>query len=100
MTQLRRHQARRCPLRAGGLVLPLVFALCAGSTVACSDDRDDDTVHDHEVGDAGEGGSGSDCVESPTTSAELLNACTDAEKIDKNSHPPLLLPDGGVPPLP
>ena len=36
----------------------------------------------------------------PTTHEEIINACTDAQKIYKNSHPPLLNTDGSLPPLP
>ncbi len=40
------------------------------------------------------------CFTNPTTNIEILNACTNATVIYKNSHPPLTLPDGGLPPLP
>jgi hypothetical protein len=40
------------------------------------------------------------CVSNPTTSADLLNACTDAGFIDKKPVLPLLQADGGLPPLP
>jgi hypothetical protein len=42
----------------------------------------------------------SDCVMNPQTHLEIINACTDAVKITKNPTLPLLLPDGGLPPLP
>lgn len=42
----------------------------------------------------------SDCVMNPHTHLEIINACTDAVKITKNPTLPLLLPDGGLPPLP
>jgi hypothetical protein len=41
-----------------------------------------------------------DCVANPTTHLELINACTDAMAFDKTPNLPLLLPDGGLPPLP
>lgn len=41
-----------------------------------------------------------DCVVSPITYLDILNACTDAEKVTKNPVLPLLLVDGGLPPLP
>jgi len=31
---------------------------------------------------------------------QIINACTTADKIVKDSHPPLLNPDGSLPPLP
>jgi hypothetical protein len=40
------------------------------------------------------------CVTNPTTSTDLLNACTDAGFIDKKPVLPNLLVDGGLPPLP
>jgi hypothetical protein len=36
----------------------------------------------------------------PSTHEEIINACTDAEVVDKNPKLPLLLADGGLPPLP
>ena len=41
-----------------------------------------------------------DCVVNPTTHLEIINACTDASKFDKKPTLPLLLADGGLPPLP
>lgn len=40
------------------------------------------------------------CFTNPTTHEEIINACTDAQKIYKDSHPPLLRADGTLPPLP
>lgn len=40
------------------------------------------------------------CFMNPQTHVEIINACTTAEKIDKHPVLPLLLPDGGLPPLP
>ena len=45
-------------------------------------------------------GAPSDCVMNPTTHLEIINACTDAVRIAKNPTLPLLLSDGGLPPLP
>ena len=36
----------------------------------------------------------------PTTHEEIINACTTAQKIYKDSKPPLLDADGTLPPLP
>jgi hypothetical protein len=44
--------------------------------------------------------SGVPCVMNPMTHLEIINACTDAQGIDKHPTLPLLLPDGGLPPLP
>lgn len=53
-------------------------------------------------GAAGSGGAGGapDCTMNPMTHVEIINACTDAEKIDKKPVLPLLKPDGSLPPLP
>jgi len=45
-------------------------------------------------------GAPGDCFVNPKTHFEIINACTDAVKITKNPVLPLLLTDGGLPPLP
>jgi hypothetical protein len=40
------------------------------------------------------------CYAKPTTYLELLNACTNAQAIDKTPVTPLLNADGTLPPLP
>ena len=40
------------------------------------------------------------CFTNPTTHYEIINACTNAQAVDKHPNLPLLLPDGGLPPLP
>jgi hypothetical protein len=40
------------------------------------------------------------CFTNPQTYDEIINACTTAQKIYKDSHPPLLGSDGSLPPLP
>ena len=39
------------------------------------------------------------CFLDPQTHFEIINACTDATRIDKNPVLTKLLPDGGLPPL-
>ena len=39
------------------------------------------------------------CFTNPVTNYQIINACTTAQKIYKDSHPPLLGPDGSLPPL-
>lgn len=51
-------------------------------------------------GGGGSGGAGPDCYENPQTHLEIINACTDAERVDKRPTLPLLEPDGSLPPLP
>jgi hypothetical protein len=47
----------------------------------------------------GTSGGPGDCVQNPTTHLEIINACTNATKFAKNPTLPMLLPDGGLPPL-
>lgn len=44
-------------------------------------------------------GGPTDCFLNPTNHFEIINACTDAVKINKNPVLPRLYPDGGLPPL-
>ncbi|HEY0192099.1 MAG TPA: hypothetical protein VGC42_13355 [Kofleriaceae bacterium] len=64
---------------------------------ACGDDgnapRDAAPVIDAGTADAS-------CFTNPQTYNEIINACTTAVGIRKDSHPTLLNPDGTVPPLP
>lgn len=50
--------------------------------------------------DAPAGGPDASCFTNPTTHYEIINACTTAQKIYKNTHPPLLNADGTLPALP
>ena len=75
-----------------------VFVLCLFAA-ACGDNRKgpgDGGVADAAVDAAPD----ASCFMNPTTHEEIINACTDAQKVYKNSHPPLLKPDGTLPPLP
>lgn len=76
----------------------LATALC--SVAACSDDPE--TSPDASVvSDAGpDAGTAPDCFERPTTHAELINACTNSQHVDKTPVLPLLGADGTLPPLP
>ncbi len=52
-----------------------------------------------------DGGTGTDagpldCFPDPKTHEEIINRCSNSEKIDKNPTLPLLYADGGLPPLP
>jgi hypothetical protein len=40
------------------------------------------------------------CFTNPTTHYEIINACTNAQFVDKNPNLPLQYADGGLPPLP
>jgi hypothetical protein len=54
------------------------------------------------TGGMGTGGTGGapDCYMNPMTYLEIINACTNADKVDVSPVLPLLEPDGGLPPLP
>lgn len=54
----------------------------------------------NSAGSAGGGAGAPDCYENPKTHLEIINACTDADKLDKQPNLPLLLSDGSLPPLP
>lgn len=80
--------------------------------VGCSTD---DAVHEPAPADAGKAETGAttddgstgdggivpdNCFMNPTTHFEIINACTDAARVDKKPPLPLLLADGGLPPPP
>lgn len=74
-------------------VLPLVLA------AACGDNGNSNTPRDAAVTiDAG--APDASCFTDPKTYNEIINACTTAVKVFKDSHPPLLNSDGTLPPLP
>lgn len=87
-----------------------LFAVTLLSLAACGDDapakkeRDagsepaPDDEPDAEVSeeDAGE----PDCYPEPKSYVQIINACTDAERVEKDPKLPQLLPDGTLPPLP
>ena len=70
----------------------VLFAVGCGSDAM----QQDAGVHDAGV-DAPPDAS---CFLNPQTHNEIINACTTAQKIYKDSHPPLLRSDGTLPVLP
>lgn len=74
--------------------LPLVFA------AACGDDGATTPKDASVTVDASVPTPDASCFNNPQTYIEIINACTDAQKIYKDSHPALLNPDGTLPPLP
>jgi hypothetical protein len=74
-------------------------ALALAFTIGCGDDGGTVTPKDAAV-DADEPDAPDCFAGTPTTHEEIINACTTAEKIYKNSKPPLLEDDGSLPPLP
>lgn len=84
----------------------VVAGLLVAALAACGDDAPAqiDARTDAADVDAGAGvdadTADASCFMNPQTHVEIINACTTAEKIDKHPVLPLLLPDGGLPPLP
>jgi hypothetical protein len=85
----------------------LVYLACDSSDNAVKEQNptlDSGKLGDGAVPDAGPSPDGAlpdgDCFPNPTTHFEIINGCTDAVKITKNPTLPLLLADGGLPPLP
>ena len=74
------------------LIIVLLAAACGGET----EKRQDAGPHDAGVDTPPD----ASCFMNPQTHYEIINACTTAQKIYKDSHPPLLKPDGTLPPLP
>jgi hypothetical protein len=70
--------------------LPLVFAIACGDSKSAAPA---DAAIDAGPPDAS-------CFTDPKTYNEIINACTTAVKVYKDSHPALLKADGSLPPLP
>ena len=77
------------------VAVALAFAAACGN----SSNAPKDAGGDAAVTDGG-GGPDASCFTNPQTHYEIINACTTAQKIYKDSHPPLLGSDGSLPPLP
>ena len=83
-------------------VLALAVTGCGGDGGNVHDDAravDASTV-DGGIVDASGPTDDASCFTNPTTHNELINACTDAQPVAKSPDLPLLLDDGGLPPLP
>ena len=78
----------------------IVAALALVFAAACGNRGGNATRHDAGVVDAADTAPDASCFENPQTHEEIINACTNAQKIFKDSHPPLLEPDGTLPSLP
>jgi hypothetical protein len=78
------------------LLIPvLVIAACGGNDEGAFDATPPDAAVD-----AMPGPPDAPCFTHPTTHHEIINACTNAQFVDKHPNLPLTLPDGGLPPLP
>ena len=87
-------------------ITQVLAALTLAFTAACGDDggasTKDAAPHDAGVDAPANTGPDANCIATPdpTKHLEIINACTSATKIYKDSHPALTLPDGGLPALP
>lgn len=81
-------------MRSLFVALPLVLA------GACGDDSSPAGADTPPPVDAPDGTADASCFDDPTTHEEIINGCTDAQKIYKNPVLPLLNPDGTLPDLP
>lgn len=77
--------------RSRRIVLALAFACSAG----CSDSK-----HSNQQDAGTDAFVEPKCFTDPKTHDEIINACTTAQKIYKDSHPALLKADGSLPDLP
>ena len=75
-------------------ILGLVIALAA-----CGSDNKSPDIPDTPPAD-GPTTVDAACFMNPTTHKEIINACTDAQKIERDVTPALLNPDGTLPALP
>ncbi len=91
---------------AASLVLGLATAGCddSSSTVKETPPTTSSTSSGGSSSGASSSGASSsgtpDCFTDPKTHFEIINACTDAQKVTKNPTLTKLLSDGGLPPLP
>jgi len=81
------------------VLLSIALVACGSSSNDTSDARPSEVI-DAVMPDAAPGGEDASCFTNPTTHREIINACTNAEFVDKHPDLPLLLPGGGLPPLP
>ena len=84
-------------MRAILLASMLALVACGGSNNGAFDAP---VQPDAGVADAPPGPPDASCFTNPTTHYEIINACTNAQFVDKHPNLPLTLPDGGLPPLP
>jgi hypothetical protein len=77
------------------VILGLVVALAA-----CGSDNKNPSNPDTAPPADGPTTPDASCFMNPTTHNEIINACTNAQKIERNVTPALLNPDGTLPELP
>jgi hypothetical protein len=82
--------------------LAIIGALAVAFAAGCGDGKN---PAGHDAGPEDAGTADASCFDKtnshdPPLYNEIINACTTAQKIYKDSHPPLLKSDGSLPPLP
>jgi hypothetical protein len=82
------------------IILSLVLVAACSDNKPPTQQKDGGLPSDAGIDSPTIGGPDASCFTNPTTHLEIINACTNAQKIYKDSHPPLTLPDGGLAPLP
>jgi hypothetical protein len=84
--------ASRRTARTRSAWLALVLSAACGHNAS--------TQKDGGVQDGPSGPPDASCFMNPQTHYEIINACTTAQKVFKNTHPPLLGNGDTLPPLP
>jgi len=98
---MRSVRSSLCPILLWTSLLFGALACGDDARTKPADDAGTSSEQDASSANAGaDAGPAPDCFEAPKTYLEIINACTDAEKVEKNPELPLLLPDGTLPPLP
>ena len=82
-------------MRIASLFVAACLALGAGCGSSSSN-----THKDAGMQPPSDAGVDASCFTNPTTHYEIINACTNAQKIYKPGKPPLENADGSLPPLP
>jgi len=78
----------------------MLLACCLVLASACGDDGSSTPEDAAPIDAGGDASIDASCFTNPQTHEEIINACTTAQKIYKDSHPPLLNADGSLPALP
>jgi hypothetical protein len=78
----------------------IFLAVCILAPGACGSNHKMPSDGGVDAAQADGGGLDASCFTNPQTHYELINACTNAEKVYKPGRPPLQNADGSLPPLP
>jgi hypothetical protein len=83
------------------LIVATIATVALAFVGACSDDANNGPKDAAVETDApSSGGPDASCFTNPTTYTEIINACTTAQKVYKQTTLPLLGSGGSLPPLP